>query len=473
MNWESLPEEYRASTVDLWQHHGLFPHTGMDAILGKGKKDISMLMTYVAMEDYLKDRGRLGFVITQSVFKTSGAGQGFRRFRLGSGTPLRVVAVDDMSKLKPFAGASNRTAIVVLARGLEMKYPFRSYSVWHKPGGGAVIPEDVSLEEVVGQRVAVYSHFDAIPVDQADSTSPWMTGRRQALRGIKSVIGGSEYEAHEGVNTGGANAVYWMRIVGVRPDGLVVVKNLTKGAKRRVDETQAAIEPDLIYPLLRGRDVHRWSALPSAHILMVQDPDARSGYPEDWLRAEYPRSYQYLKEFEPALRRRASQMVRRLMDTGAFYSMFGVGNYTFAPHKVVWREQASDMTVAVAGSIEGRVAVPDHKLMLVDFERRDEAHYVCAVLNSSPARFIVLSYGITTAMATHILENVSVASYDPANRVQSRLALLSQEAHEATAAGDMPRVKEIEEEIDKLAAELWGLTRQELEDIKRSLEELL
>jgi hypothetical protein len=46
------------------------------------------------------------------------------------------------------------------------------------------------------------------------------------------------------------------------------------------------------------------------------------------------------------------------------------------------------------------------------------------------------------------------------------------EAHEATAAGDGERVKEMEEEIDLLAAELWGLTPQELGDIRRSLEEL-
>ncbi len=148
VNWESLPDEYRQETKTLWEHHGLFPHGGIDTILGKGKKDISTLMTYVAMDNYLKDKGKLGFLITQSVFKTAGAGQGFRRFRLGSGTPLTVVAIDDMAGLKPFEGASNRTAIVVLQRGRAMKYPLRSYSLWYKPSGGSVIPEDVTLEEV-------------------------------------------------------------------------------------------------------------------------------------------------------------------------------------------------------------------------------------------------------------------------------------------------------------------------------------
>jgi len=39
-------------------------------------------------------------------------------------------------------------------------------------------------------------------------------------------------------------------------------------------------------------------------------------------------------------------------------------------------------------------------------------------------------------------------------------------APEATAAGDTARVREIEAEIDRLAAALWGLSQQELEEIQ-------
>ena len=42
----------------------------------------------------------------------------------------------------------------------------------------------------------------------------------------------------------------------------------------------------------------------------------------------------------------------------------------------------------------------------------------------------------------------------------------------ATAAGDTARVQEIEAEIDGLARELWGLSREELAEIQRSLAEL-
>lgn len=117
VNWESLPDEYRMETKPIWEHYGLFPHGGMDTILGKGKKDISMLMTYVAVDRYIRRGGKLGFVLSQSLFKTSGAGQGFRRFVLPDKTPFGPLVVEDMVDLKPFEGAANRTAVAVFGKG--------------------------------------------------------------------------------------------------------------------------------------------------------------------------------------------------------------------------------------------------------------------------------------------------------------------------------------------------------------------
>src|SRR5439155_15012684 len=101
----------------------LFVHRGMDTILGKGKKDLSMLMTYVAAEHYLKDEGKLGFVITQAVFKMAGAAQGFRRFLTRSKTPLRCELVEDYSALQLFGGAQTSAALFVMKKGEKHQYP--------------------------------------------------------------------------------------------------------------------------------------------------------------------------------------------------------------------------------------------------------------------------------------------------------------------------------------------------------------
>ncbi len=439
----------------------------MDTILGKGKKDISMLLTFVAADNYLEDRGKLGFVITQSVFKTSGAGQGFRRFVLGSGTSVGVVGVDDLVDVQPFEGATNRTAVVVLQRGRATRYPL-AYTMWRKTTSRKRVPEDATLEEV--SAMSVRRRLDAQPIGAGDLTSSWMTGRRRALLAVEKVIGQGAYRAFEGSNTGGANGVYWMQLVAKRPDGMLVVSNLTEGAKRHVDSVQAAIEPDLVYPLVRGRDVNRWHVDTGAHILMAQDPVRRRGYEENWMSVRCPKTYAYLKRFEDTLRSRAA-FLRYFGDGAAFYSMFNVGEYTFAPHKVVWREQANRFTAAVV-PLRDRPPVPDHKLMLVPLDNEDSARYVAACLNSSPGQFVVLSYAVNIQMNTHILEHVRVPSFDAQLTEHRRLAELSKQAHAATTAGDAALVLELEAEIDRAAAELWGLTADELKEIQESLVEL-
>jgi hypothetical protein len=107
----------------------------------------------------------------------------------------------------------------------------------------------------------------------------------------------------------------------------------------------------------------------------------------------------------------------------------------------------------------------------VAFRDSHEAHYLCAALNSAPAQLIVLSYSVTVQMDTHVLENVRVPAYDPGNATHNKLAALSQQAH-AAAAENAARVREIEAEIDRQAAKLWGLTEAELKEIQESLAEL-
>jgi hypothetical protein len=260
----------------------------------------------------------------------------------------------------------------------------------------------------------------------------------------------------------------------------VLVRNLIQGAKVQVPEVIEALEPDLLYPLLRGRDVQRWKAGPSACILMVQDPEKRRGYSEEWLQENYPRTYGYLKRFEEVLRKRAAfkryftrkDKNNRIVETGPFYSMFNVGPYTFAPWKVVWRYVASDFIVAVAEPYDGRPTVSNEKLMLVACENDQEAHYLCATLNSSPIRLAVRGFFVETQIAPHVIERLCIPRFDPANPVHIRLAELSKEAHAAAARGDAQGLRAIEAELDRVAAQVWGLSAAELRAVQESLSEL-
>lgn len=483
INWENLPEGYRQQTSPLWRHYGLFVHEGMDIILGHGKKDLSTLMSYVVTDRFLKDGGKLAFVITQSVWKTAGASQGFRRFRIGeSGPPLRVVHVDDLSSLQVFEGASTRTSVFVWYKGQPTRYPV-PYTYWKKVGQSH-LDYDTTLGEILEQTQRL--HFQAVPVDTKDPSSAWLTARPKAIRALHKVLGVSAYRAYEGANSGGANGVYWLEALARRPDGLIVTRNVTEGVKRKVEVVTVELEPDLLYPLLRGRDVQRWLAQPSLHILMVQDPKTRRGLDETTIQHRWPKTWVYLKRFEKPLRERSAfkrYFTRKdargqTVETGPFYSMFNVGEYTFAPWKVVWRYVASDFIVAVAASDCGQPIIPNDKVMLVACASLAEAHYLCGVLNSSPVRFGVRSFFVETQIAPHVIEQFHIPVFEAANPVHQSLARLSKQAQELAPAaynGDkaaQTALRKVEDEIDQIAARLWGLTDVELQEIRQSLAEL-
>ena len=69
-----------------------------------------------------------------------------------------------------------------------------------------------------------------------------------------------------------------------------------------------------------------------------------------------------------------------------------------------------------------------------------------------------------------MLENVAIPKFDPKNELHQDLSRLSKQCHEKAAAGI--DLCDLEEQIDQFAAELWGLSKEELKDIKDSLEEM-
>ncbi|MEN2993338.1 MAG: DNA methyltransferase [Bacteroidia bacterium] len=478
INWEHLPDKYRQNLAPLWSKYELFPHKGFAAILGKSKDDISTLMTYVVADKLLKEGGRLGFVITQSNFKTIGGGKGFRRFRLPDGTPLKVQEVQDLSSFQPFEGASNRTATIVLEKGKPTTYPV-TYIFWRKRPYVNFTPDSL-LEEV--KEATERSELLAEPIDPQDPTSPWLTLRKEAHQAVRKVAGSSTYTARAGAYTGGTNGVFWIEIMDKRPDGLIIVQNLTEDAKIKVGKVTEVIEPDLVYPLLRGRDVQRWQAKPSAWIILTHRKGmGLKAIPENEMQLTYPHTYGYLKHFESMLRARAAfkryftrkdKKSGHIVETGPFYSMFNVGDYTFAPWKVVWQYISSDFTVAVVGSSEGKPIVPNEKVMLIPCRNSEEAHYLCALLNSSVVRLYIRGFFIQTQIAPHVIQKISLLEFEANNALHQRLLSLSQAAHGAVEAGNTAQLEQIEAEIDEAVANLWGLTPRELEAMRESLREL-
>jgi hypothetical protein len=375
-----------------------------------------------------------------------------------------------MSAIKPFEGAANRTSVMVIKKGEQTKYPVQ-YTYWRKKVKGTGIPEDLSLKTITAEYVRT-SQWQATPVNDDNPHSPWITGRPRALVAIRKVISKSEYQGREGSNTGGLNGVYWVRVIAKRPDGSIVIANEADIGKKQVEGRQAAIEPDLLHPLLRGQDVQKWYAEPSLQIVLTQNPETRVGWDEDWMKETLPKTYAYFKRFEDQLRKRSGYMKYFDPAKDPFYSMYNVGLYTMSAHKVVWREVSTDLRAGVVTTEAGnKPIIPDHTLIAIATDSAQEAHYICALLNSSPSNFIVQGY-VAMHPSPHVLKSIGIPKFNPSDKAHQELAALSRMAHQATTTGERSKLKELENNIDRVAATLWGLTPDDLKDIQNSLKDL-
>ncbi len=344
VRWGYLPREYREDSVPLWQHYGLFSLKGFEARLGSGEKDLSQLFTYVCIDKYLRAEGRLGFLITKTVFKAKGQAEGFRRFRLGaSGAPFKITRVDDLSLLRPFEGAANLTCSFIAAKGRETNFPV-PFVVWTPlPDSGAL--QDLPLADVM--RRVECTTLDARPVG-AEVNSQWQTSLPSATVAMTKILGTCAYKASVGARIE-PYGVFLLRIIKSLNQKTVLVENIPEAGKRKLGAVQTTIETGLLYPVVRGKDIQRWHSQSSSFVLMVQDPHTRRGYNSDWLKKHYPLTFAYLSGFRDILEDRAAFKKYHAEGGHPFYSMFNISADTFAPFKVAWRRMGVDFRATILG----------------------------------------------------------------------------------------------------------------------------
>ena len=214
------------------------------------------------------------------------------------------------------------------------------------------------------------------------------------------------------------------------------------------------IEPDLLYPLLRWSDVRRYSAIPRGHILLSQDPARRTGIDGGHDAAGSIRArWHTLNGSAACLSARAAY--RRYQQDGPFYSMYNVGPYTMAPIKVVWRRMDRQINAAVVSETDDpllgrRPVIPQETCVLVACNSADEAHYVCAVLNSAIVSELVSAHSVRGGKGfgtPSMLDFIPLRRFRADDPRHAELAELGRKAHAALLA-------DVQQQIDRLAAEL-------------------
>lgn len=449
VRWSNLPEMYRNRIKPTCEQYAIFSETPYH---GGNELDISGMITYTVGDKWLKDDGTLVFVITQTHFQ-SPSSQGFRSFAINKDAKLIPIEVDDLKKLKPFTKVANKTAIMRLRKVPGTKNPTYPvpYRVWEKAGTAtAVIPETAQKADVL-KRVAI-KNWEATPVDGGNS--PWAILPKGRFRDMAKIRGESDWIAGRKGVTADLNGVYMVRIVDIdKAQHLVQVETRPEAGKTDLGRARRFwVEPDFLYPLLKGAGDFSACHLhveEDLHIFMPNRGIQRADYAMAAASmAKLKLTEKFFKTFRDRLSARSTYKQRQ--KTAPYYVVYNSGAYTFAPHKVVWAEQSSTFEAAVVESttmpLNGkRPYVPDHKVFFADFADADIAYFVCGILNSSLVGEYIESHTIQIQVS-NIFKHLSIPRYDAENAHHRKVAELCRRAH--AAATDKARKKKLLADLD-------------------------
>lgn len=470
VGWEYIARPYRAYLDPAWGTYGLFNAKGRNASFLK--EDLSTLALVTAWDRYLASGGISVVVLRSNTMLSTLAAQGLRRLSVFPATdPLRLERIRIFDGMRVFPTAQVDAATWKLTKGYATEFPVPVDSM--SPSRSRWQPEPGAFLADVRKQMTSRS-FVAERVSRDDNTSRWLIGTGECVQAARVISGKNAYVGRTGVFTGGANAVYYLRPDGAAPvAGLTWFTNVTERAKRNAPSVRVQLETDLVYEVVRGRDLTRWASRSGGLLLFPHSRDTRMrALPPAEMQARYPCAFSYLTQMRPILdQRKGFTEWERNFQEEAFYAIQRVGNYTFAPYKVAWRYIATDFLVAVIGpDPKGRPSLPNDKVMFVGVESESEAFYLCGILSSDPFRWKVTAYASGTQISATAIEPLGVKLFSATDPLHAEISQACRAGHVAMSHGAINDATAALAQVNAAASKLYGIDHKTMRLFRAELE---
>lgn len=241
------------------------------------------------------------------------------------------------------------------------------------------------------------------------------------------------------------------------------MRNLVEEGKRSIPQKEATIESDLVYPVIRGKDIKRRGTNPKIFVLITHKELDGKVYSEQEMKKDYPRIFGYLTNFRDILLSRGSKFLKSLAERTSFFTMFGIVDYTFARYKVLWKRMGRDIIAAVVSRAKTpfgyKTIIGTDTTALFPTNSESEAHYLCAIINSKPVRDFIKSFSsVGRGFGTpSVMEHVGIPKFDPKNPLHLRLSEISKKCHQLKLEGKEKEIEKLEKENDELVKKLFGI----------------
>ena len=177
----------------------------------------------------------------------------------------------------------------------------------------------------------------------------------------------------------GHNAHYQWRS-GVKHDAAQIMELTPDGERFRNGlGEQVELEPTFLYPMYKGSEIAHGAQSPTRWMLIPQKTVAANTRE---IQLTAPKTWQYLLAHAAQLDARKSAIYRNRPR----FSIFGVGDYTFAPWKVAISGFYKFLRFRVVGPWQDKPVVFDDTSYFLACKSEEEAVFLAQLLNSKPAQ---------------------------------------------------------------------------------------
>ena len=458
ISWKNLPRPWQDRSKVVWEQWGLWATQQRGG--GIPLADIATLMFARSLVSYASSNGVVAFLLPESLLIADPGNEKIRRCMLApkespsAGTPFRPIAVDDWTQVQPFSpDASNRPVAVYAQAGESPKWPIDK-TVWNRQAR-ALLSSDRRWSEVSGSLSS--EEIKISPVEASDWGSPWVENTGLPL--YPKRYEGARYTWGRGFDTRGVDGWYTFEILSERPhNGLVLVRNVPSAGRNTNDQEprEGQIEASFLWPLVRGRDVHRFRVDQSGHYaLLPHDPDdPRKVLTKEEMIQIGPHLFDFLEPWLERLRKRSPYgriqptddkpwgvlgPAEHLRRDGIVVLCRYIHPRTRPPCAVAFPEYDPKLGMTT-------VCYPNNKSNIHVTGDAVEARYLAGWINSHPAQLAISRLASSITIAPNTLHRLPIPRFDSHDDCHQRIAEIAR----IYESGE----NDLANELDKLVARI-------------------
>ena len=273
--------------------------------------------------------------------------------------------------------------------------------------------------------------------------------KKDDLVALKKIVGKNCYVGREGLELF-PHGVFMFKEVKAPKNfptdpGCIWVQNVDNPkAKYQITQETLQLETEFLFPLIKGPNIKYFEYEQDSILALFPYDENDHKRPIDRIELgkRAPKTLDWFLKHEETLDAQSaySDRIRGLAGganaIGEFYGVARVGRYTFAPVHVAYRDNTK-LCACVVSSVStpfgDKLAIlQNHAVSICEdeddnFIDESEAHYICAIINSSSATTFVKNSSDSQTFPIRL--PIKIPKYDPNNQNHTKLAQLSRNIH--------------------------------------------